>query len=203
MRRALTRNQEEHLHGNLSSSAGRQLTYLSVCLSAGIGSGTHLWRFFFDVFHLGSYLYLFFLSSSKYFLLLLSHVQNPTQDFATTRRRGSLLVRSSRTSCVRLSAGLTESLRRTRDPEELLVVSGFWVGLRAGGGGPPSLFFFSRSPASAWRQQQALKQEHLHGLLTAALAVLVVGVEASLQQLGHLLHLAVLDQVHELPQIGL
>lgn len=39
--------------------------------------------------------------------------------------------------------------------------------------------------------------------LTTGLAVVVVGVEASVQQPGHFVHLTVLDQVHELPQIGL
>ncbi len=39
--------------------------------------------------------------------------------------------------------------------------------------------------------------------LTASLTVVVVGIEASVQQLGHFVHLIVLDEVHELPQIGL
>lgn len=32
---------------------------------------------------------------------------------------------------------------------------------------------------------------------------MVVGIEASFQQLRHFVHLIVLDEVHELPQIGL
>lgn len=39
--------------------------------------------------------------------------------------------------------------------------------------------------------------------LTAGLTVVVVGIEASVQQLGHFVHLVVLDEVHELPQVGL
>lgn len=39
--------------------------------------------------------------------------------------------------------------------------------------------------------------------LTTSLTVMVVGIEASLQQLRHFVHLIVLDEVHELPQIGL
>lgn len=39
--------------------------------------------------------------------------------------------------------------------------------------------------------------------LTTSLTVVVVGIEASVQQLRHFIHLIVLDEVHELPQIGL
>lgn len=39
--------------------------------------------------------------------------------------------------------------------------------------------------------------------LTTSVTVLVVGIEASLQHLRHFVHLIMLDEVHELPQIGL
>lgn len=39
--------------------------------------------------------------------------------------------------------------------------------------------------------------------LTTSLAVMVVGIEASLQHLRHFIHLIMLNEVHELPQIGL
>lgn len=39
--------------------------------------------------------------------------------------------------------------------------------------------------------------------LTTSVTVMVVGIEASLQHLRHFVHLIMLDEVHELPQIGL
>ncbi len=39
--------------------------------------------------------------------------------------------------------------------------------------------------------------------LTTSVTVVVVGIEASLQHLRHFVHLIMLDEVHELPQIGL
>lgn len=39
--------------------------------------------------------------------------------------------------------------------------------------------------------------------LTTGLTVMVVWIKASLQHLRHFVHLIVLDEVHELPQIGL
>lgn len=39
--------------------------------------------------------------------------------------------------------------------------------------------------------------------LTTSLTVMVVGIETSVQQFRHLVHLIVLDEVHELPQVAL
>lgn len=48
----------------------------------------------------------------------------------------------------------------------------------------------------------SLKSEVLCSL-TTSVTVMVVGIEASIQQLRHFVHLIMLDEVHELPQIGL